>query len=75
MVPEGRLASKLELEVEFSRHGTFFQTPFWGHISGADQDIFTKFDACVENGVPQPVEWTMYARLEYPRWQTAAILN
>jgi len=52
-----------------------FRIPFWGHISGADEDIFTKFGVCVENLVPQCVEWSMYACLEQTMWQTAAILN
>jgi len=45
------------------------------HISSADQDIFTKFGVYVDSGIPQRVEWSMYARLECPRWRTAAILN
>jgi len=63
-----------EPEVEFRRQGAFFRIPFLGHISGADQDIFTKFGVCMENGVSQCVEWSVYARLEYPRWRIAAIL-
>jgi len=60
----------------FARQGAFFyRIPFLGHIFGADQDIFTKFGVCVENGLPQRVEWSMYARLEYPIWRTAAIMN
>jgi len=43
MVLEGWLASKLEPKVEFHRQGAFYRIPFWGHVSGADQDIFTKF--------------------------------
>jgi len=45
----------------------------WGHISAADQDIFTKFGVYVENGVRQHVEWSKYAFLENPRWLTAAM--
>jgi len=52
MVPEGWLVSNLELEVEIRRQGAFFRISFWGHISVADQGIFTKFGVCVENGVP-----------------------
>jgi len=74
-VPAGLRALKLEPEVEFRRKGAFFRTPFWGHISAVDCDIFTKFAVCVENGVPQRVEWSTYAILEYPRWRTAAILK
>jgi len=54
---------------------SYYRIPFWGHISGADQDIFTKFVVCMENGVPQYVQRSTYARLDYPRWRTAAILN
>jgi len=71
MVPKGWLASELELEGEFCCQRAFFQIPFWGHISTTDQDIFIKFGVCIENGVPQHVEWSMYAHLEYPRWRTA----
>jgi len=52
-----------------------FKIPVWGHISGADQDIFTKFGVYVENGVLQHVEWFIHIRLEYPRWRMAAKSN
>jgi len=61
----------LKPEVEFRLQGPFYQIPFWGHIFAADQDIFTKFGVWVENGVPQRVELSVYAHLEYPRWQMA----
>jgi len=73
-VPDGWLASKLEPEVEFRCQGAFSQIPFWEHFSIADHDIFTKFGEYVENMVLKHVEWSMYARLEYPRWQTATTL-
>jgi len=65
----------LKPEVEFRRQGAFFLSPFWGHISSANQDIFTKLDAHVENGILQRVEWSMYACLEYPKWLTAAMFS
>jgi len=65
----------LKPEIEFRRQEAFYRIPFWGHISGADQDIFTEFGMCVENGLQQRVEWSMYARLKYPKWRTAAMLN
>jgi len=68
-VSEGWRASTLEPEVEFRRQGAFFQISFWGHISGA------KVGMCMEKGLPQCVEWSMDAHLEYPRWRMVAILN
>jgi len=56
----------LKPEVGFRRHGAFSNSAL-GHISGADQDIFTKFGVLVENRVLQRVEWSMYTRLEYPK--------
>jgi len=44
--------------------GVFFRIPFWGYISAADQDIFTKFGVCVDNGVPQRAERSEYSFLE-----------
>jgi len=65
----------LEPKVEFRHQVAFFRIPFWGHISAADQNIFTKFGVYVENGVPQRVDWSVYARLEYPKWLTAVKSN
>jgi len=63
----------LKPEVEFRRQGAIFRIPFWGHISAADQDIFTKCGVYVDNGVPRRTEWSKYAYLHNPRWRTAAI--
>jgi len=51
---EGRRVSKLEPEVEFRRQGAFLK--ICGHISAANQNIFTKFRVYAENGVPQCAE-------------------
>jgi len=48
--------SILEPEVEFRRQGALFRIQFRGHISAADQDIFTKFGVLVENGILQRTE-------------------
>jgi len=37
--------------------GVFSNSVLGVHISTIYQDIFTKFGVCVENGVPQHVEW------------------
>jgi len=69
------MVSKFEPELEFHRQGAFYRIPFWGHISVADQDIFTNFGECVKNGLPQRVERSMYARLEYPKRRTVVKFN
>jgi len=59
-VPEERLAFLLKPEVDFGLQRAFSRILFWG-ISGTDQDIFTKFDMCVEKWEPQHAEWFQYA--------------
>jgi len=52
----------------------FFSNYVLEHISGNDQDIFTKFYVRGEWGLAG-MEWFMYTRLRYPIWRTATILN
>jgi len=70
-VPERVKASNVKPEVEFRAGGRFLEFRFEG-IYPVDQDIFTNFGVCVENGVPQRVEWSTCAILEYPRWRMAS---
>jgi len=67
--PEGWRLSKLELEIEFRHHGAFFQIRFWVHTI-APINISSPNLVCVENGLPQRVEWSTHAHLEYPKWWT-----
>jgi len=52
-VPIKLSVSKLEPEVEFCRQGAFFSNFVLGHISAADQAIFTKYGVYVDNGSPK----------------------
>jgi len=72
-VSEALRAAKLESELEFRRQEAFFRIPFWGHISAANQNIFTKVGVCAGKGVPQRVEWTKYACLKNPRWRPSPV--
>jgi len=50
-----------------------FRILFWGHISAANKDIFTKFGEYVGNELPQGVEWFKHVSFENSIWQTAAM--